>query len=93
MYLSPDQFDEGVQRSLFKYVARSGKWIQDQTADNVDSIIFTYTNWDYPKDPISNRRNLIDLITDPVFKAPAVKTVETYAKNNLPTYLYQVHCP
>ena len=33
---------------------------------------------------------MVDLITDPVFKAPTIKTVQTYVKHNVPTYFYQV---
>ena len=39
---------------------------------------------------ISNRRNLIDVITDPMFAAPSIKTAQAYASNNIPTYFYQV---
>ena len=66
------------------------QWTRNQTKENVDSILFQYTNWDDPEDPISNRRNLIDVITDPMFAAPSIKTAQAYASNNIPTYFYQV---
>ena len=88
---SPDIIvGNGIQRWMFELVAKIGKWTENQTPENLNSIIFQYTNWTDPQDPISNRRNLMDLISDPVFKAPTIKTVQTYADKNVTTYLYQV---
>ena len=84
--------DDGVQRWLFEFAVKGFNWIANQTAENADSILFQYTNWTDPQDPISTRRSLIDLISDVIFKAPTIQTVKAYSKDSLATvtYLYQV---
>ena len=64
----------------------------NQTEENTDSLLFQYTDWIDPEDPISNRGMMIDVISDLIFKAPTIKTLQAYLRksSDYTTYLYQV---
>ena len=85
--------DNGLPRWMLEVAATVMKFKPNQTKENTDSLLFQYTNWTNPDDPFSNRRSMIDVISDLIFKAPTIKTVQAYADKNsdTATYLYQVN--
>lgn len=77
---------------MVEFTATVMTFKENQTKENTDSLLFQYTDWTNPDDPISNRRNMMDVISDMIFKAPTIKTVQAYVRKNPynATYLYQV---
>ena len=54
----------------------------------LDSVIFEYTDWTNETNPLVLRQQYMDVITDALFKAPAVRSAQVFVKNSIQTYFY-----
>ena len=55
-----------------------------------EAIVYLYTDWSNITDPYRNRRMFVDLGSDALFIAPAVKSAKLIAKKTPKIYMYQL---
>ena len=83
--------DKGINQTAFDNLVRYGQhWTYNQTQKVVESVIFQYTDWVNQTDPLVRfRQKYMDVITDSLFKAPAVRSAHIFVKNKLKdTFFY-----
>ncbi|KAJ7388536.1 hypothetical protein OS493_037054 [Desmophyllum pertusum] len=81
--------DNGLSKTEFDNLVKGGtNWVYNQTQKVVDATIFEYTDWTNITNPLVLRQKYMDVITDALFKAPAVRSAKVFVKNNLETYFY-----
>ena len=82
--------NEGLDSNMFVRSMKRIKWIRNQTERTLNSIIFQYTDWSHPNDPIRARKSFLDANSDAMFKAPMIISAQSFSKRNLNTYVYQL---
>lgn len=83
--------DKGINQTTFDSCVRRGRhWVYNQTQKVVESVIFQYTDWINQTNLLARfRQKYLDLITDSLFKAPAVRSAQVFVKNKLnETFFY-----
>lgn len=80
----------GMARSFFIQEIKNRIWVRNQNPQITDLLIYDYTDWFNASDPYALRQQFIDINSDATFRAPAIKSAEVFAKEGVPTYLYQL---
>ena len=83
----PD-INNGLNKTTFDSLVKSGLWAYNQTQKVTDAVIFEYTDWTNETNPNVVRQKYMDVISDALFKAPAVRSAEVFVKHNIETYFY-----
>ena len=80
----------GLNKTTFDKLVKSGRWVYNQTQKVIDAVIFEYTDWTNKTNLEVIRQNYMDVISDALFKAPAVRSAEAFVKhdNIINTYFY-----
>ncbi|KAL9962059.1 hypothetical protein ACROYT_G031124 [Oculina patagonica] len=79
----------GINKTTFDSLVKHGhRFVYNQTRKVLDAVIFEYTDWTNQTDPFVLRQKYIDVISDSLFKAPAVRSANVFVKNKIETYLY-----
>lgn len=84
--------NNGINKTTFdNLVKHERKWVFNQTQKVLDAVIFQYTNWGWPNktNPLVLRQQYMNVITDALFKAPAVRSAQAFVNNNISTYFYR----
>ena len=80
--------DHGLNKTTFDNLVKSGRWVYNQTQKVIDAVIFEYTDWTNKTNLEVIRQNYMDVISDALFKAPAVRSAKAFVKHDIDTYLY-----
>ena len=80
----------GLSRSNFTKTVHSFKFFRDLNRVITEAIVYLYTDWSNITDPYRNRRMFVDLGSDAMFIAPAVKSAKVIAKKTSKVYMYQL---
>ncbi|KAJ7340287.1 hypothetical protein OS493_003020 [Desmophyllum pertusum] len=81
--------NNGLSKTEFDNLVKRGtNWVYNQTQKVVDATIFEYTDWTNATNLLVLRQKYMDVITDALFKAPAVRSAQVFVKNNIETYFY-----
>lgn len=83
----PD-INNGLNKTTFDSLVKSGRWAYNQTQKVADAVIFEYTDWTNETNPKVVRQKYMDVISDALFKAPAVHSAKVFVKHNIETYFY-----
>ena len=83
----PD-INNGLNKTTFDSLVKSGRWVYNQTQKVTDAVIFEYTDWTNETNLKVIRQNYMDVISDALFKAPAVRSAKVFAKYDIDTYFY-----
>ena len=81
--------DKGLNKTVFDNLVMHGKkWVYNQTQKVLESVIFEYTDWTNQTNPLVVRQKYMDVITDALFKAPAVRSAQAFVRSKMPTFFY-----
>ena len=81
--------DKGLNKTLFDQLIKKEKWINHQTSQAENAIIFEYTDWANQTNPSVVRQKYMDVITDCIYKAPAVRSAKAFVEHDMKTYFYR----
>ena len=83
----PD-INNGLNKTTFDSLVKSWRWVYNQTQKVTDAVIFEYTDWTNQTNPKVIRQEYMDVISDALFKAPAVRSAKVFVKHGIETYFY-----
>ena len=80
---------KGIDKTTFdSLVKKQHRLVYNQTQKVTDAVIFEYTDWTNQTNPLVLRQKYMDIISDALFKAPAVRSADVFVKNKIVTYFY-----
>ncbi|XP_074657382.1 neuroligin-4, Y-linked-like [Tubulanus polymorphus] len=84
-----NDFSKGFDRTTYELAIEYVTTVRfEWPRDLVDVILFEYTNWTQPNNPMSNREQYIQFFTDVSMVAPTVQMSEHFARHRTPLYFY-----
>ena len=69
-------------------LSKAGDGFTTKQQKVIDAVIFEYTDWTNKTNLEVIRQNYMDVISDALFKAPAVRSAKAFVKHDIDTYLY-----
>lgn len=81
---------QGINRSVFLELISNSTLVRNKTKAIEEVVIHKYTDWSNPEEPLINRANSLNFLTDNGFRAPLVRAVEFFAKYGVKSYVFQL---